>query len=180
MTPVKDQGQCGSCWAFSTVAAIEGAFAIKYGGSPLSSFSEQQVVDCDTNQSGCNGGWPAEAMSWVTTDGGLASEDGYPYTATDNGGCKSSSVTKDTRSETASVVQIGNTKAALQAALDKGPVSITLAASSNTFQLYTGGVLNDAQGCGTTVDHAVTAVGYGTDSATGLEFIKIKNSWGTG
>ena len=160
------------------MAAIEGAVAIKYGGNPVSLFSEQQILDCDRVGNGCSGGWPAQAMSWIASAAsGLASEADYPYVGYQQS-CKSS-VTKDTRTMPAKVVAIANTWAAMKAALNVGPVSVTLAASSSAFQNYVGGVFSNAALCGTNVDHAITAVGYGYDAPSRKYFIKCKNSWGT-
>jgi C1A family cysteine protease len=161
------------------VGAIEGAYTIKYAN--LQSFSEQQVTSCDTGNGGCNGGWPDSAMKWVGTNGGLSTEAAYPYaSASGNSPACKKSVTKDPKAKVVSTVQVGNNFAAMKAALAKGPVSIALAASSSVFQNYVKGVLTDAAGCGTAVDHAVLAVGYGKDAATGLDYIKIRNSWGLG
>jgi len=99
ITPIKDQGQCGSCWAFASVGAIEGAYAIKHG--QLKSFSEQQMVSCDKAEGGCNGGWPSAAMLWVGTVGGLSLEADYPYTA--SGSVCKTSAAKDIKTKTTAV-----------------------------------------------------------------------------
>merc|ERR1711977_362946 len=79
VTGVKDQGQCGSCWSFSTTGVVEGAN--KIAGYGLTSLSEQELVSCDTTNYGCNGGWPVDAMSWLMKKGGLPTESQYPYTS---------------------------------------------------------------------------------------------------
>mmetsp|Transcript_13455 Transcript_13455/g.18420 ORF Transcript_13455/g.18420 Transcript_13455/m.18420 type:complete len:646 (+) Transcript_13455:24-1961(+) len=173
VTPIKDQGQCGSCWAFASVGAIESAYAIKNG--QLISFSEQQLVSCDKAEGGCNGGWPSDAMLWVGTTGGLPTEVNYPYTATDST-CKTN-IVKDPKTMVSKSIEVPNNFAAMKAALDIGPVTVTVAASSSVWQLYTKGVLSSSA-CGKVTDHAILAVGYGVDAATGKSFIKCKNSWG--
>jgi len=132
-------------------------------------------VSCDKSEGGCNGGWPAAAMEWVGTVGGLALGADYPYTAS-AGTCKTN-VAKDAKAKTAKSVQVGNNFAAMKAALNIGPVTVTVAASSQVWQMYTKGVLSSSA-CGNSVDHAILAVGYGVDAATGKSYIKCKNSWG--
>ena len=162
------------------MGAIESAVAIKYRLSSANSYSEQQVVDCDSNQGGCNGGWPAEVLGTYLATHGLESSAAYPYTASGNSVCSAVASLQDSKTKTSGVQEVANTWAAMKAALDIGPVTVTVAASSSVWQLYSDGVLNDAAGCGTAIDHGILAVGYGTDPATGLDFIKCKNSWGTG
>eukprot|EP00455_Lapot_gusevi_P026307 TRINITY_DN2777_c0_g1_i2.p1 TRINITY_DN2777_c0_g1~~TRINITY_DN2777_c0_g1_i2.p1 ORF type:complete len:275 (+),score=116.30 TRINITY_DN2777_c0_g1_i2:205-1029(+) len=173
VTPVKNQQQCGSCWAFSTTGSIEGAWFLAKG--KLVSLSEQQLVDCsqaEGNQ-GCNGGLMDQGFQYVEQNG-LCTEDSYPYTAQD-GQCASSNCT--------SVVQISsfkdvaqNNEDALAQAVAQQPVSVAIEADQSGFQFYSGGVF-DGQ-CGTNLDHGVLVVGYGTDSASGELYWKVKNSWG--
>lgn len=172
VTPVKNQGQCGSCWAFSTVASTEGAWFIKHG--ELVSLSEQQLVDCSGKEGnqGCNGGLMDYGFQYIIDNKGIGSEESYPYTAQD-GTCK----------KVSSVVTISgfkdvptNSETALMTALVQQPVSVAVEADQNSFQFYSGGVMTKA--CGTNLDHGVLAVGYGTDNSTGLDFWKVKNSWG--
>merc|ERR1712147_229136 len=131
-----DQGQCGSCWAFSTTGGMEGAWEIATGS--LKSLSEQQLVDCSTQNAGCNGGSMELAFNFEKTTT-VASESSYPYTARD-----------------------GTCTNALKSAIQSGPVSVAIEADQMSFQLYSGGVL--PSGCGTNLDHGVLAVGYDSDS----------------
>jgi len=170
VSPVKDQGQCGSCWAFSTVGALEGLYAIKNG--KIQTFSEQALVDCsDNGNEGCNGGLMDQAFEWVETHG-IPTEDAYPYKAVDQT-CKSfTSAFKDT-----GFVDVPQNSAdQLVAALNIQPVAVAINAESWHFQFYSGGVMTFD--CATDLDHGVLAVGYGTDN--GKTFWKLKNSWGTG
>jgi C1A family cysteine protease len=185
VTPVKDQGQCGSCWSFSTTGAIEGAHQIKHGD--LKSFSEQNLVDCDNlknhfgRDKGCNGGLMDNAFKWIKKNGGLCSEEAYPYvsgTTKTEGTCVDvSSKCIDAAAVPDSFVDVTkNSDSAFMTALSIGPVAVAIQADEKDFQLYSGGVLTAP--CGTTLDHGVLAVGYGTDAATGVDYYKVKNSWG--
>jgi len=173
VTPVKDQGQCGSCWAFSTTGSVEGAHFLATGS--LVSLSEQQLVDCSSAQGnqGCNGGLMDNGFQYIISNKGICSESSYPYTAAD-GTCKTCSPVA-TISSFADVTP--NSESALQTAVAARPVSIAIEADQMVFQFYTSGVLDDAS-CGTNLDHGVLAVGYGHDSASGKDFWKVKNSWG--
>jgi len=174
VTPVKNQQQCGSCWAFSATGAMEGAVAISTG--KLHSLSEQQLVDCSRAQGnyGCNGGLMDYAFQYVISNKGLTNEDQYPYTARD-GSCRASNVTS-----VATISSFVDTKRGdeddLQRAVTLGPVSVAIAASGSAFQFYKSGILDDPS-CGTRLDHGVLAVGYVTSEAK--PYWIIKNSWGT-
>jgi C1A family cysteine protease len=170
VSSVKDQGQCGSCWAFSAVGAVEGARA--KGGAELQQFAEQQVVDCDINDGnqGCNGGFMNRALTWIASNP-LALESDYAYTAQD-GTCQYPISTPGSISESGSVMA---DKDQLKSAIySRGPVSVGIEADEYSFQLYNGGVITS--GCGSSIDHGVTAVGY--DSSNGEDYFIIKNSWG--
>jgi len=174
VTPVKDQGQCGSCWAFSATGAIEGAIFV--AGQGLRSVAEQQLVDCAGKQGnqGCNGGLMDYAFDYVIANGGIGSEESYKYTARD-GACKR----VDSVSKISSYKDVAeNDDAALLAAVNLGPVAVAIEADQSIFQFYHAGVLSDGDSCGYNLDHGVLAVGYDTDSASGKDYWRVKNSWG--
>lgn len=180
VTPVKDQGQCGSCWSFSTTGALEGAYFVKYG--TLVSFSEQQLVDCDKirnggSNNGCDGGLMDSAFSWIGKNGGLCTEQDYPYfsgTTQKRGDC-SDSCTNVKGSTISKFIDVpASSDAQMMLALMNHPVSVAIQADEKAFQLYSSGVLKGS--CGTGLDHGVLAVGYGTD--VNGDYYIIKNSWG--
>jgi C1A family cysteine protease len=157
VTPVKNQAQCGSCWAFSTTGAVEGADAIKSGS--LKSFSEQQLVSCSKQNSACNGGLMDYAFQYIKTNP-LELESNYPYTS-GTGRVASCSYSKSRGVGTVSAfTDVQHTATQMRAALAKGPVSVAIEADQMAFQSYTSGVITS--GCGTNLDHGVLAVGYGT------------------
>jgi len=164
VTPVKNQGSCGSCWAFSTTGTMEGA--IQIASKTLPNLSEQQLVDCakTPNTKGCSGGWPWAAGGWAITNGGLCSQKDYAYTGRD-GTCKKCTPLANIKTV---VQQKGEDQ--LLVGVNLTPVSICLDASGG-FQSYRSGVF--AGPCGSQMNHAVLAVGY-TDA-----YWIVKNSWGT-
>ena len=181
VTPVKDQGQCGSCWSFSSTGTLEGAYAIKNGN--LVSFSEQELVDCSNIKNGgsnlgCNGGNMQPTLDWIGKNGGLCTEQAYPYvsgTTKTAGTCQKSCSLVSGSAVIKSYAVAANSDTAMMTALSLVPVSIAIEADQSTFQLYKSGVFTGA--CGTTLDHGVLLVGYG--SASGEDYYIMKNSWGT-
>jgi C1A family cysteine protease len=180
VTPVKNQGQCGSCWSFSTTGALEGAYFVKYHS--LITFSEQQLVDCDERRNdgsdnGCNGGLMDNAFSWIGKNNGLCSENEYPYvsgTTKARGDC-SKSCTNIKGSGVSKFVDVPpSSDQQMMLALMKNPVAVAIQADEKAFQLYSSGILKGS--CGTGLDHGVLAVGYGSD--TDGDFYIVKNSWG--
>jgi len=177
VTPVKNQGNCGSCWSFSTTGALEGAYQIKY--STLLSFSEQQLVSCDNSDYGCNGGWMDNAFTWVQSNGGITTEDQYPYTSgttSTSGTCQKTGYTVNSKAAPTGYTDVtAGSVSALMSAVAQQPVSIAIQANQASFQSYSGGVLTGR--CGQNLDHGVLAVGYGT--LNGVDYWKVKNSWGS-
>lgn len=180
VTPVKDQGQCGSCYSFSNTGALEGIYAIKYG--KLVSFSEQQIVDCSLRTDGgpnmgCNGGQIAATMDWIGKKGGLCNETNYPYssgTMKSSGKCLKCDLVPN--SKISNHVDVQQSDSAMMTALAKQPVAVAVEADQRSFQMYSSGVFTGS--CGTNLDHAVLLVGYGHDSNSNQDYYILKNSWG--
>ncbi|KAG9453771.1 hypothetical protein H6P81_006675 [Aristolochia fimbriata] len=179
VTPVKDQGNCGCCWAFSVVAAMEGAIKLTTGR--LISLSEQELVDCNVGfmgNMGCNGGNLDLAFEYILQNGGLTTEENYPFTAYYGGfGQCELSKSRDHAARISGFQDVpSNSEAALLQAVARQPVSVAIAADSFAFKFYSGGIFSGD--CNTLLDHAVTVVGYGT-TADGTKYWLVKNSWGT-
>jgi C1A family cysteine protease len=175
VTPVKNQGDCGSCWAFSTTGSIECEYAIK--NNVLNSLSEQQLVDCSWayGNLGCAGGSMDAAFKYVENYGGLCSETEYPYTGKD-GLCQASSNCKTVYNPITSHTDVTtDDETALETAAAAGCVSVAIEADQFAFQYYSSGVLTGS--CGTSLDHGVLVVGYGSSGTS--DYWKVKNSWGT-
>jgi cathepsin L len=176
VTPVKDQGQCGSCWTFSATGSIEGAW--KLANHTLVSLSEQNLVDCSKNggNKGCDGGLMDEAFKYVIQNNGLDVESTYPYTAKDGTTCKFTVANVGARIKSFVDVASRNEDALKTAVGTVGPVSVAIDASHNSFQLYESGVYHQLLCSATRLDHGVLAVGYGTSD--NADYWLVKNSWG--
>ena len=173
VSPVKNQEQCGSCWAFSTTGSVESAWFLSNGTVP--ELSEQQLVDCSTAEGnqGCNGGLMDYAFEYIIKNKGLTTEAAYPYTATGPNTCESAG--KPVAATISKYVDVPvNSETALMTAIAQQPVSVAVEADQSVFQFYSGGVMDST--CGTQLDHGVLAVGYGTEG--GKDYYKVKNSWG--
>jgi len=170
VSSVKNQGECGSCWAFSSVGAVESAWAIKH--NILYNLSEQELIDCSSENNGCEGGSMVKAFQYIT-ENGLCSNISYPYTAEDeqcNNTCKS-------------LVQISNysdiipnQEKMLMRAVQHQPVSVAIQANKRSFQMYKSGIYSDPD-CGFELDHGVLLIGYGYDKKYDMDYWIIKNSW---
>lgn len=169
VTEVKNQGACGSCWAFSATGALEGAIQVATG--KLISFSEQQLVDCVTEDHGCDGGAMDDAFEYVR-EHGICTETQEPYEAkTDTCVQCDSLLTFNT-----CVDIMSKNQWQLKEAVSRGPVSVGIQADSPIFRYYSGGIITDIT-CGTKLNHGVLVVGYGEEK--GQKYWLVKNSWGT-
>jgi cathepsin L len=180
VTPVRDQGECGSCWAFSATEAMEGQLGLAGLSRVL---APQTFVDCVREDGGCNGGWPDDALAYAE-ETGIAAEADYPYRANESGVCK---LTLDDKRERVPIatratvfyeVRANGSDDALRRALwQHGPLAIAIDAS-DMFQSYTSGVLNDTDCSQTYPNHAVLLVGYSGTTGGASDYWIVKNSWG--
>ena len=170
VSSVKNQESCGSCWAFSSVGAVESAWAIKH--NTLYNLSEQELIDCSTENNGCEGGSMDLAFQYVI-ENGLCNNLSYPYVAIDkqcNNTCKSL-VKISNYSDI-----IPNSEKMLMKALQHQPVSVAIQANKRSFQMYQRGIYSDPD-CGFDLDHGVLLIGYGYDKGYDMDYWIIKNSW---
>merc|ERR1711973_848403 len=173
VTPVKNQGQCGSCWAFSTIGTIEGAHFKETG--KLVSLSEQNLMDCSRANYGCNGGFPYEALRYVINNGGVDTEESYPYEMR-QGYCRYNENNIGAKISQAKKIVQGSEEDLQNALGSIGPISVAIDASHYSFQLYHSGVYHEPYCSPYRLDHGVLAVGYGSDN--GQDYYIVKNSWG--
>jgi cathepsin L len=173
---IQDQGQCGSCWAFSAIQTIESLFALNNGGK-LYKLSEQNIVDCVVYCYGCDGGWMDDAFDYVidVQKGAVNLLSDYPYTAYD-GSCKFDASKAVTVLADYIDIEEGSEDDLADKVANNGPVAIAIDASNWSFQLYTSGIYDEPDCSSEWLDHGVGAIGYGTEG--GVNYWLVRNSWG--
>jgi len=176
VTAIKDQGQCGSCWSFSTTGSVEGAHFLSTMN--LVSLSEQNLMDCSTKEgnNGCNGGLMDYAFEYIIKNNGIDTEASYPYLAKDEAKCNYKAANSGATIASYTDVTSGD-ETALATAANKQPISVAIDAALDSFQHYSTGIYYEPKCSSTALDHGVLVVGYGTE-ADG-DYWLVKNSWGT-
>lgn len=170
VSSVKNQGECGGCWAFSSVGAVESAWAIKH--NTLYNLSEQELIDCSSENHGCEGGSMDLAFQYII-ENGLCSNLSYPYIAED-GQCEKDCKSLVKISNYSDIIQ--NNEKMLMRAVQHQPISVAIQANKRSFQMYKSGIYSDPN-CGFELDHGVLLIGYGYDKTYDMEYWIIKNSW---
>jgi cathepsin L len=179
VTPVKSQGGCGSCWAFTATGAMESAYCKRTG--VLVSLSEEQLVNCVKESAGCDGGWMHYAYNYVKAEGGISTDDSYPYragTLLTESECEADPARFINMTLTYMHLRFGDDANLLKALKTIGPISVAVSVA-NGFYRYSSGVMDPREACGPRMNHAVLLVGYGVDEQTKLPYWLLKNSWGT-
>ncbi|XP_075937312.1 cathepsin S, ortholog2, tandem duplicate 1 [Anarhichas minor] len=176
VTSVKNQGSCGSCWAFSAVGALEGQLAKTTG--KLVDLSPQNLVDCSSKYGnhGCNGGLMHHAFQYVIDNQGIDSDASYPYRGKQSQQCLYKAAYRAANCSSYSFLPQGDEGALKEAIATIGPISVGIDATRPTFVFYRSGVYDDAS-CSQTVNHGVLVVGYGTLKEG--DYWLVKNSWNT-
>jgi len=181
VTPIKNQGQCGSCWSFSATGSTEGAHALATGN--LVSLSEQNLIDCSVleGDEGCNGGLMDDAFTYVIKNKGIDTEASYPYQALGPLQCRYKNSSIGATLGSFQDIPTDNETALAAAVQSIGPVSVAIDAAGMSFQFYKSGIYYDLFCSSTQLDHGVLAVGLGTgkDIFGTHEYYIVKNSWGT-
>lgn len=175
LTPVKNQGQCGSCWAFSATEQLESQFAQQFGA--LEVLSPQQLVSCDPNCGGCDGGNPINAWFYVNGFGGQEAESAYPYTSgitQQTGTCNAKKPVVESVGADVGYYVSNSAADESNMLLEILDAPMSIAVDATLWQTYSGGIITAASGCGSTLNHAVQLVGY---NAPGNYYI-VRNSWG--